>query len=887
MKTPLQNFRQQRGPRREQDVSHGRGRKSRRTRRRNPLHKRFKRQLVHEAGKYAGILALLTITVAVTSGALATIASIQSIVAGIDAQNALEDARFETTDAISKKALNAAEKKGHATIYKNFSRDVDAVANGGDATVRLYHDRTQVDTPSYFAGKAPEADNEIALDDTFCTHRGLSVGDTITLDGKTFTICGIMVLSDYTTQMRSNNDVLMDVTNFSVALVSKRGFARFADSPTSYTYSVVFDDDSLTTAQRSDREQDIAQALENHGAELSALLDRDQNQGISYLGTDMKGDGAMYAGFLYVLIGVMAFIFVVLTNATVEQESSVIGTLRASGWRKGEILRHYLFLPAFVGFVAVVVGNILGYTVFSNAMQGLYYGSYSLPPFHASFDAQIFAMTSVVPYALLVGITLIGLGRKLNAEPLAFLRHEVSRGTRRRNLHLSDKLGYVTRFRLRVLARNAPTFATLFVGVFAGSLLVMFSLTVLPMFSSYADRVANSMPTEHIYTLKAPYELQITNHQQEVRDQLKRLLGLDSGADALNGTGSKLREGTTSLGSGMAQLKKSYSSLSNGVGDYTSAVDTLMGAASKMGLGDMAKDLIADVHPVAKDGTFTQEEIGQAEKLCVSLFQVARKMNGGMEDVTVYGIQKNSRYWTDIDVSDGRVVVGRGLLEKCGLEVGGNVVLYDKYTDKSYAFVIDDATGDSADMNLYLSRSAFNEAFGHAEDWFDAYASNDELDISSDYLASTLTPHDMKELSDQMIGMFSNVVQYLVYAAALVFFVVMYLLTKTVLDHSARSISYMKVFGYRDREIRRLYLRPITIAVAVSLIVGLPLTMAAVNALFGAIMLSYPGNYEVVYTPAMIAEELVIGFGTYVVVALLHMRHIKKVPLQLALKSQE
>lgn len=110
--------------------------------------------------------------------------------------------------------------------------------------------------------------------------------------------------------------------------------------------------------------------LADSGATVTDLLDRDQNQGISYLTTDMQGDGAMYTTFLYVLIAIMAFVFVILTNATVEKESSAIGTLLASGWRKGEILRHYLLLPALVGLVACVLGNVLGYTLISDVTQG-------------------------------------------------------------------------------------------------------------------------------------------------------------------------------------------------------------------------------------------------------------------------------------------------------------------------------------------------------------------------------------------------------------------------------------------------------------------------------------------------------------------------------------
>ena len=774
---------------------------------RNPLHKRFGRQLVHESGKYLGIFVLLVVSISLVAGFLATVASIRGILTDMDEANAIEDARFETSEPIDG-ATRAAVQGTGAEVYDNWSRDAAMTVDGADATVRLYINRSAVDTPSYYEGKAPESDDELSLDRTFCNNHGIHVGDVVAVDGKDFTVCGIMVLPDYTALMHSNSDFAMDAITFCVGQVSEVGFDRFFDLATSYTYSVVFSDPSLSVADCASRESDILQALVDNGAEPTDMLDRDQNQGISYLAEDMQGDGAMYTVFFYVLIVIMGFVFVILTNATIERESSVIGTLLASGWRKGEILRHYLFLPSAVGLAACILGNVLGYSLFSGVAQGIYYNSYSIPPFHLRFDAGTFVLTSVVPFALLVGITFTGLARKLGATPLAFLRHEVSHGKRRHNLRLPAKMGYVNRFRLRLVARNAPMFATLLFGVFAGSFLVMFSLVLMPVFVSYANDVADSMPTDHIYTLKAPYELQMTDRQQ-------------------------------------------------------------------------------DPHPIASAGANSQEAIDQAEKTCLSSLQVERRGGAGMEDVTVYGVSENSRYWSDVDVSDGRVVVGAGLLQKCGLQVGGTIELYDKYADESYTLAIDGTNDNTADTSVYMSRSVFNETFDKASDWFNGYASDEALAIDAGYLASTTTPDDMRALADQMVDSFGNIVQLLLAAAALVFFVVMYLLTKTVIDHSARSISYMKVFGYRDREIRRLYLNSITLAVAVLLVVVIPLVMWSVSAVIDVIMLSYSGNFVVQYTPAVVAKDLAIGLATYLVVAALHMRHIKRVPLALALKAQE
>ena len=166
-------------------------------------------------------------------------------------------------------------------------------------------------------------------------------------------------------------------------------------------------------------------------------------------------------------------------------------------------------------------------------------------------------------------------------------------------------------------------------------------------------------------------------------------------------------------------------------------------------------------------------------------------------------------------------------------------------------------------------------------------ASDEQLDFDARYFAGDTTPDDMRAVGDQFIGMMSKMIGMMVGLAVFIFLLFMYLLTKAVIDHSARSISYMKVFGYRDSEISHLYIRSITLCVAVSLVLSLPVIIGSLTAIFRSMLLAYNGNIEI-YVPAWSMAACVgIGFTTYLVVALLHTRSIKRVSLAEALKVQE
>ena len=98
---------------------------------------------------------------------------------------------------------------------------------------------------------------------------------------------------------------------------------------------------------------------------------------------------------------IIAFVFAITTGNTIAKEANVIGTLRASGYTKGELVRHYLATPMIVVLVSAIVGNILGYTCFKDFAVKAYYGSYSLPTYKTIWNADAFIKTTVVPLIIL------------------------------------------------------------------------------------------------------------------------------------------------------------------------------------------------------------------------------------------------------------------------------------------------------------------------------------------------------------------------------------------------------------------------------------------------------------------------------------------------------
>ena len=207
---------------------------------------------------------------------------------------------------------------------------------------------------------------------------------------------------------------------------------------------------------------------------------------------------------LYILIAIMAFIFAVTTNNTIVKEASVIGTLRASGYTRRELLLHYLSLPVLITILSAVIGNILGYTVFKDICAGMYYGSYSLPTYQTRWNANAFLLTTVIPAILMFVINAVLISGRLRLSPLRFLRHDFAKKGKSHAVRLPN-FRFFSRFRLRILLQNKSSYFTLFLGIVFANILLLFGMMMKPLLSHYQTETVENLSLIHISEPTRPY----------------------------------------------------------------------------------------------------------------------------------------------------------------------------------------------------------------------------------------------------------------------------------------------------------------------------------------------------------------------------------------------
>ena len=456
----------------------------------NPLWKRLPRELKSDFGKYIVIFLFMTLTIGFVSGFLvADDSMLAAYDEGFEKYN-IEHGNFTLSSKASESALQKIEKNGKVRICENFYRDeaVDADLDGNEeGTMRVYQERTDMNLVCLMSGERPAAKNEIAIDRMYADNNQLEVGDKIEIAGKELVITGFVALPDYSCLFSDNSDMMFDAVKFGVGIMTEKGADAFGTTHLEYRYSWQYETAPKDDIEAKNMSEDFLEVLVKYG-NVTGFIPAYSNQAITFTGEDMGGDKAMMEVLLYILIVIIAFVFAVTTNNTITKEASVIGTLRASGYSRRELLVHYISMPVIVTVVASVLGNVLGYTSFKNLCAGMYYGSYSLPTYETRWNADAFILTTVVPVVIMLGINLILISGKLRLSPLKFLRHDLSASKRKKAVRLPD-FKFLNRFRLRIILQNKSSYLTLFIGIFFANVLLLFGMMMKPLLDHYQEEI--------------------------------------------------------------------------------------------------------------------------------------------------------------------------------------------------------------------------------------------------------------------------------------------------------------------------------------------------------------------------------------------------------------
>lgn len=202
-------------------------------------------------------------------------------------------------------------------------------------------------------------------------------------------------------------------------------------------------------------------------------------------------------------------------------------------------------------------------------------------------------------------------------------------------------------------------------------------------------------------------------------------------------------------------------------------------------------------------------------------------------DVTVLGIEDDNPFF-DVKTYDSadRVTISSSIAYKYNLGVGDIITLKDEENDNLYAFYIEAVTQYAPNFMVFMSYDKALELFGEQDDYYNVVFADHDLNIESDRLYSITTREDVKKSA----GIFSDQMRPMIImiggVSIVIFVIVLYLMMKVMIDRSSFSIALVKIFGYRNKELKRMYLDGNFYVILIGAIISIPLAKVILDAIY-------------------------------------------------------
>ncbi len=277
------------------------------------------------------------------------------------------------------------------------------------------------------------------------------------------------------------------------------------------------------------------------------------------------------------------------------------------------------------------------------------------------------------------------------------------------------------------------------------------------------------------------------------------------------------------------------------------------------------------------------------EKVLIYSLETEYSLSKDNVDITFYGVQQDSEIFDDITIptEENHIVISDSFAKKLKVSVGDEIVFEDTVYEKKYTLLVDAICPYTNNLGAYMSINNLCDLLEKDAGTFNCYVTQNKLDIDDTYIAKFMSKGDFLGAAKQMMISFGGVITFVNVFSVFAYMVLMYLLTKIVIDKNAICISFMKVFGYEKKEIRKLYLDASAIVVLISLLVCLPLE-AYVFKIALVYISAYIEGYMDFYLPASVYIKIVIiGVVAYFAINALHLHKVKKIPMNEALKNRE
>ncbi len=721
-----------------------------------------------------------------------------------DSRQCVEDGDFSLFVPMKDEEMEDLEADG-VTIEPQFYMDYEI---DEDHTIRIFANRDEVNRIDLVKGTLAEKGNELVVERQFAEKNDISAGDVITFGGREFTVTGIGTTPDYDNVLKSLGDTGCDCLHFGTGFVAADVYDTLRAEEKSIKSEEYYYAYRLNGAMTDDELKDRLEELEFTSGDVEdpffqEYWDRtmgkkdDLTDGIQELldgAKELKELKAFEDGIIEYTDG---------TKEAEDGSNELLDGIQELKDETDDMIDDIFSEDAQNLMTFVKAGD-------NARIQA------------ASGDQELYRSVGTIAGAILLILISYVLSvfvvHSINQES-AVIGALYALGVKRKNLMAH----YVT----------LPTVIT-FVSGLIGTLLGYSSLGVpIQMqdcynYYSLPDLDVIYMPYLFIYGIVVPPVISIIVNSLVIRKRLSKPVLTMIRNEQKVGNGKDIKLGNMSfmnLFKIRQMLRESRTGFTVVFGMFVSLLLAMMSLEIYTYCANVNRDYVNDTkYEYMYTYKYPTEEVpeGGYEAYAKTL---KKKIYGYNFDITVMGLTENNPFF-DVDLSDSssKVAISSSIAYKYGLDVGDTLTLKDDEADKIYAFEIASVAQYAPSFMVFMPYDKALELFDEPEDYFNVVFSDHALDVETGRLYATTTKTDVKKAA----GIFSDIMQGMILTiggvSVLIFIVVMYLMMKVMIDRSSFNIALIKIFGYRNKEVKKMYLDGNFYIITIGALISIPLT---------------------------------------------------------------
>lgn len=735
-------------------------------------------------------------------------------------------------------AINIQEKDTYLEIEEN------------NYVVKLIEYNSQMNNVYIKEGRLPKNSNEVSVDNALLENNNLKLGDSITIDGKKYSIVGNVISPLYFSAERPNSNLgsgkvdyyiyvyngSLDLEAYSNIYITVKGAKKYLTNSDSYKKlinNVKKDIDLIKDKQQDIRYDelysDIIETSEMYGISIDEsnfikpkwyIYDRLDNT--SYKELINASDNLKKIGNIFPIIffAISVLVSLISMMRMIEEDRVENGTLKSLGYNSFHITLKYVIYSLLATTIGSSVGAIFGSYMIPSVIWNIYKKIFFIPKFIYLLKSDYNALGLWICILCICGTSVIVCIKNLREVPANLMRPKAPKSGKKILLERINFIWKKLKFSDKITIRN----------IFR-----------------YKSRVITTV------------------------------LGI---------------AGCTSLILAGFGLKDSIKDVTDFQFNNIIKYDKLLMTNESINQIDIEKELLNDdkVENFTNVNTQNIKVLFNDEEQEVTMI-TPDDFNSISKSISLIDLKTNNI----IDnISDNSCIISEKTAKLLDIDVGDKISLLDNDNNK-YDIKVSYIIKNYINQYLYINKNTYNNLFNNYKinsvliSLKDKDKNSKEFDkkyISNGYALTIVDNDDMKNSMNDMLGSIDSIVAILIIAAASLAFVVLYNLSNINISERKREIATLKVLGFYPSEVDKYINRETVLLTILGIGIGLLFGSYLSHFIISTCEPDYIMFDRHVYTLSYFYSLFITVIFTIIVTIVTHF-NLKKINMVTSLKNVE